>query len=98
MGHAHLPELHAYVGAEMDGRSGAILGSALGAAAGSAITTSHHRERDHVGVHRVYREKVIYRPHHHEHVYRYDYNDHRGYRGRDRGSFCPPGQGKKGRC
>lgn len=72
----------AAIGSELGGRDGAIVGSAVGAAVGTAVATIDDKDSN-------YRED--------------------GYRRADNGvdvhvgtshpgSFCPPGQAKKGRC
>lgn len=72
------------VGAEVGGREGAVIGAGVGAAAGTAVSTRDHAERD---------------DHYHEEGYRQrDYDDRYHDHHNRPGSFCPPGQAKKGRC
>ena len=71
------------LGAELGGREGAIIGAGVGAAAGTAIATKDEAPtRRHVEEPRRVEERVYIIEK----------------RGRGRGSFCPPGQAKKGRC
>lgn len=72
------------IGAEVGGREGAVIGAGVGAAAGTAINTKDHQSSSHEGD-RVYREDHYYHDS--------DSDKHQG-----KGSFCPPGQAKKGRC
>ncbi|TCK08142.1 glycine zipper domain-containing protein [Marinobacterium mangrovicola] len=80
------------LGAEVGGREGAIAGSGIGAAVGTAVNTRDHddgrRYDDRRYDDRKYRDRREYREVHHY------YDDGR----RNRSSFCPPGQAKKGRC
>ena len=79
----------AAIGNELGGKEGAILGGALGGATGAAIATDddNKRERnyDRSSVAIEYRAPAG--------------NDYREpARSNNQGSFCPPGQRKKGRC
>ncbi len=74
------------IGAEVGGRDGAIAGSGIGAAVGTAVNTRDYDDRSYDDG--KYRERREYREVHHY------YDD----RHRNRSSFCPPGQAKKGRC
>ncbi len=72
------------VGAELGGRDGAIIGAGLGAATGTAVNTREYADHDHHG------------DHGHGDQHRQYYRS--GKHGYATGTFCPPGQAKKGRC
>ena len=79
----------AAIGNEIGGRDGAIIGGAIGGAVGAAVNTDEKPQ--HNSSHR----KVHYRSDHYQHEHHG--RKHHGHK--HSGSyFCPPGQGKKGRC
>ncbi len=80
----------AAIGNEIGGRDGAILGGALGAATGAAIARDRDNDRR---ARYEYREPPRY---YYREPPRHDYRPPA--RGYNQGSFCPPGQRKKGRC
>lgn len=70
------------VGAQVGGREGAVVGAGVGGAAGAAIATQGDGGSRRDSRDGRYYEERYYEDEHHHH------HDH----------FCPPGQGKKGRC
>lgn len=79
----------AYLGNEVGGSTGAVVGGAVGAATGAAIATdgnNNYRPR--------YPAPAYQAPPPPPAPYYYD----RAYPYRSPGTFCPPGQAKKGRC
>ena len=88
----------AAIGNEIGGRNEAIIGSAIGGAVGAAIATRNRQERydRYDRYRRVERYGDYDRPIDHRHARRY-HNDRRWVSPHG-GSFCPPGQARKGRC
>jgi outer membrane lipoprotein SlyB len=74
------------LGAEVGGRQGAVIGAGVGAAAGTAINTKEYSSESsgHDGD-RYERDRV-------------DDGDSHYHHKQSGGSFCPPGQAKKGNC
>ncbi len=70
------------IGAELGGREGAVIGAGLGAAVGAAISTRDHTTSE---------------PQHRPPSSR-STGSSAYYLPTPKGTFCPPGQAKKGRC
>ena len=84
----------AVIGNEVGGTNGAIIGAGIGGATGAVIG---NRSDDRNDRYRYVDDDHRRRDHRH-YDNRYDHRyDARG-RGNYNGSFCPPGQAKKGRC
>lgn len=95
----------AYIGNEVGGNTGAVVGGAVGAATGAAIATDgNDRNRRYSPPPEVYRapgyrygpDPYDYSPGYYSPPPSYRYE--RSYGPRHPGTFCPPGQAKKGRC
>lgn len=96
--------LGAVIGNEVAGSTGAIVGAGVGGAAGAVIANRNNREPDYRytrrGDDRRYWDDRRYRDDRRgdsrDDKHRRGYNQYT--HGHRNGYFCPPGQGKKGRC